>query len=156
MNDSLIPTATSSIYMEDILSINFDMIKMKLQDKEDGLGWSPEQCNEAEAEYTKFLALKRTYPNTDIVPHKAIDDFWHQHILDTEKYAADCDLIFGQFLHHYPYFGIKDEQDRQDLIDAFEETKRLYFENFGKPYTEGAKKCKPKNCRTACKPVKCK
>lgn len=150
------PLTSSSIYMEDILSIDFSMIKVKLQDNEDGLGWTAEQCNEAEEEYKRFLALKRAYPDKDIVPHKAIDDFWHQHILDTEKYAIDCDLIFGHFLHHYPYFGIKDEQDRQDLISAFEETKLIYSKNFGRQYTEGAKKCKPKNCRTACKPVKCK
>lgn len=27
---------------------------------------------------------------------------WHAHILFTQKYAADCDRIFGSFLHHFP------------------------------------------------------
>lgn len=147
---------TSSVFIDDINAIDFSMLRIKIQDKEDGLGWSEEQTKDAEIEYKKFLALKRIYPEKDIVPNKPIDDFWHQHILDTQKYAEDCEIIFGYFLHHYPYFGIKDEQDKQNLIDAFEETKILYRENFGTYYIGFAKKCKPKNCRTACKPVKCK
>lgn len=146
----------SHMFMDDINAIDFTMVKMKIQDKEDGLGWTEQQADDAIIEYKRFLALKRTYPHKDIVPHKAIDDFWHQHILDTQKYADDCEIIFGYFLHHYPYFGIKDEQDKQDLVDAFEETKVLFSQHFGIEYTGFAKKCKPKNCRTACKPVKCK
>lgn len=156
MSEILTPTKNQKIYMVDINAIDFAMIKLKLQDQEDGLGWTEDACNIAENQYKKFLALKRLYPEKDIVPHKAIDDFWHQHILDTEKYAEDTETIFGYFLHHYPYFGIKGEQDKKDLESAFEETKRLHFQHFNEPYIGMAKKCKPKNCRTACKPVKCK
>lgn len=147
---------TLPIFMDDINIIDFFMVRMKLQDDEDGLGWSEEQALDAEVEYKKFLALKRIYPDKDIVPNKPIDDFWHQHILDTLKYSEDCEEIFGYFLHHYPYFGIRNEQDKQNLMDAFEETKLLYQRHFGTNYIGMAKKCKPKHCRTACKPVKCK
>lgn len=146
----------TALFMSDINDIDFTMVKLKLQDLEEGQGWNAEQCDEAEQEYKKFLALRRSYPEKDIVPNGAIDIFWHQHILDTAKYANDCDTIFGYFLHHYPYFGMNGVQDAQNLSDAFEETKELYKENFGKPYIGMAKRCKPPKCRTQCKPMKCK
>lgn len=144
------------IFADDINSISFTMIKLKLQDKEEGPGWTEKQCYEAEKVYKRFLALKRTYPDKDIVPHKVLDQFWHQHILDTEKYAKDCELIFGRFLHHYPYFGMNGKADAQNLTDAFEETKLLYKMHFGKEYAGFAKRCAAPKCRTQCKPVKCK
>lgn len=145
-----------SLFMDDIAAIDFTMVKLKLQDPEEGYGWTKALSDSAEIEYKKFLALKRTYPEKDIVPNKIVDQFWHQHILDTKKYAEDCDIIFGYFMHHFPYFGMKDEQDMQDLVDAFEETKELYLRHFNENYTGEAPKCTAPKCRTACKPMKCK
>ena len=156
MNIAAISNETSSLFMEDINAIDFTMVKQKLGDKEEGLGWSGEQCDEAETEYKKFLALKRTYPEKEIVPNKQVDLFWHQHILDTQQYAKDCENIFGYFLHHFPYFGMRDEQDMQDLLDAFEATKALHVLHFGNHLDGNAPKCKTHHCRTGCKPVKCK
>lgn len=144
------------VLMEGIENLDLTMIKLKLQDEEEGEGWTVEECNILEKEYQKFLALKRHYPDSDIVPNKHLDIFWHQHILDTEKYATDCQNIFGYFLHHYPYFGMRDEQDKQDLQDAFEETKRLYKLHFGEDYLGMSTRCKAPKCRTQCKPMKCK
>jgi hypothetical protein len=31
-----------------------------------------------------------------------MDDFWHAHILFTQDYAAMCQAVAGQFLHHRP------------------------------------------------------
>jgi hypothetical protein len=149
-------TAKTGFFMEDINQLDFTMIRRKLQDKEEGQGWTKSQCNEAENEYKRFLALKRTYPEKEIVPHKTVDQFWHQHILDTERYAQDCELIFGNFLHHYPYFGMNGEQDAQNLTDAFEETKNLYKYHFNEDYVGMARRCKAPKCRTQCKPMKCK
>lgn len=145
-----------TMFMIDIENTDFTMVKLKIQDKDEGLGWTADQCDEAEFEYKRFLALKRTYPEKDIVPNKMVDMFWHQHILDTKKYAEDCELIFGYFMHHFPYFGMKDEQDMQNLVDAFEETKELYHLHFGQSFTGEAPKCTSPKCRTACKPMKCK
>lgn len=145
-----------NIFMSDIDAIDFTMVKLKLQDEEEGQGWSTELCDEVEIEYKRFLALKREYPDKDIVPHGAIDHFWHQHILDTEKYAVDCDLIYGKFLHHFPYFGMSGEQDAKNLNDAFEETKIIYKKHFGREYIGMAKRCKAPKCRTQCKPMKCR
>jgi hypothetical protein len=140
----------------DIAEIDFQMIKLKLQNQEEGVGWSVKECDNAEVEYVRFLALKRAYPDLDIVPNKVVDTFWHFHILDTRKYALDCQTIFGYFLHHYPYFGMNGEEDANDLLNAFEETKSLYNSHFASNYVGDAPKCKAPKCRTACKPMKCK
>lgn len=145
-----------TIFMDDIENIDFSMLKLKLQDKEEGQGWTADICDDAEFQYKRFLALKRLYPNKDIVPNGAIDKFWHQHILDTAQYVVDCETIFGYFLHHYPYFGMNGDLDAQNLTEAFEETKDLYFQHFGEVYVGMAKRCTAPKCRTQCKPMKCK
>jgi hypothetical protein len=144
------------VFMRDIKELDLTMIKAKLNDKEEGLGWNKELCNEIEIEYKRFLALKRRYPEKEIVPNSLIDKFWHQHILDTSKYADDCLNLFGYFVHHYPYFGMNGRQDAQNLIDAFEETKEIYRKHFGLEYVGHATRCKAPKCRTQCKPMKCK
>jgi hypothetical protein len=145
-----------SLFMDDLLQLDLSMIKLKLQDKDEGESWSQEYCNEVEIEYKRFLALKRKYPENEIVPNAAIDKFWHQHILDTAKYADDCQNYFGYFLHHYPYFGMNGSEDVQNLIEAFEETKKLYYHHFCEYYAGNDLQNKPPKCRTKCKPMKCK
>jgi hypothetical protein len=148
---------TGKIFMKDIEVIDFVLVKRKLMDKEEGAGWTKDECNKAEKEYKRFLALKRAYPELDIVPNQVVDIFWHQHILDTEKYASDCEQIFGYFLHHYPYFGMNGKKDAENLKDAFEETKRLYMHHFETEYVGNSSKCKSTpRCRTQCKPMKCR
>ena len=138
--------------MDDIEGLDFTMIKLKLQDVEEGPGWSPNQCNTVEEEYKRFLALKRAYQERDIVPDRLVDLFWHQHILDTAKYAEDCGVLFGAFLHHYPYFGMNGEEDYAKLCTAFEETRELYERHFGGWDWSSSSA----QCRTNCKPVTCK
>lgn len=135
----------------DVLALDLTMVKRKLQDEDEGQGWSPYTCDAVEIEYKRFLTLKRLYPEHEIVPNRLIDLFWHQHILDTERYASDCQELFGHFVHHYPYFGMQGEEDHQNLVAAFSETSRLYKQHFGEDYDEASAKC-----RTKCKPMKCK
>ncbi len=99
-------------------------------DKEEGLGWSFEYALEVADEYRKYLVLCLKNPDIAVVPSTQIDDFWHLHILDTEKYARDCEQCFGYFLHHFPYFGMRGEQDEANLKEAWMTTKSLYFKEF--------------------------
>jgi len=140
--------------MADIQALDLSMIKLKLQDVEEGVGWAPEVCDSVEQDYKRFLALKRAYPGREIVPNKQVDIFWHQHILDTEKYACDCQMLFGTFLHHFPYFGMRGEDDYANLCAAFSETELLYELHFGGKGSGG--KGGSSKCRTKCKPVQCK
>jgi len=151
----------SSTALRSIAQLDFSMIRMKLSDVNEGMGWSTEKLDFVEDRYRKFLTLNLLYPDLDIVPTSDIDTFWHAHILDTEKYQEDCSRVFGRMLHHFPYFGMRSERDAQDLKDAFEETGRLWVVNFSEAYSvddENPEKCKkPSSCtRTQCKPQKCK
>src|SRR5690348_8512619 len=57
-----------------------------------------------EREYRQFLYLIVSHPGETVVPwSRTLDDFWHEHILDTAKYARDCDEILGSFIHHNPH-----------------------------------------------------
>lgn len=132
-------------------------VRQKLADPEEGPGHSEADLDLLEGEYRKFLALHLMHPDAEIVPCKIVDTIWHQHILDTATYRVDCDAIFGEFLDHFPYFGMRDEQDAQALSDAYADTIERYREAFGEPpgatwISVDAASCK----RTACKPQKCK
>ncbi len=117
----------------DIASINLEMVKMKLAEPEEGKGWTEEQGNVAEIEYKRYLTLCRKYPAPaySIVPNNVIDEMWHYHILDTRAYVKDSDSIFGGYFHHFPYFGMRGEEDEKNLKSAFEKTKNLYEKEFG-------------------------
>lgn len=117
----------------DINELDLEPIIVKIMDKVEGKGWSLEYAQLIEAEYRKFLLLILKYPDEAIVPPQQVDEFWHYHILDTMKYAQDCEEIFGYFVHHFPYFGMRGEEDAKNLKDAWSKTCSLYVENFGEP-----------------------
>jgi hypothetical protein len=117
-----------------VMELNLDPIKAKLMHVESGEGWSLAKANAVEKEYRRFLCLMKIYPNEDTAPLVDVDTFWHYHILDTMKYAADCEQAFGYFLHHYPYVGLRGEGDEQFRIDSGERMRTLYETTFGEAY----------------------
>lgn len=119
------------IDLSGIEDLEFDLLKLKLQDPEEGKGWTPDYTDTVCSEYKKFLALTRQYPKKAIVPSGPVDTFWHYHILDTQAYEVDCDKVFGFFLHHFPYFGMRSSQDSTNLQHAWDETRDLYSQHFG-------------------------
>ena len=129
---------------EDIARVDLEMVKMKLSEPEESVGWNREQIGDAEIEYKRYLMLCRKYPHPDysIVPNKIMDTIWHYHILDTRAYVRDSESIFGGYFHHYPYFGLRGEEDAKSLIASFEQTKKFYESEFGESMTkEGESKC---------------
>lgn len=138
--------------------LDLSNVRLKLADAEEGKGCGPAHLDLLEQEYRRFLALHLAHPGADIVPCKIVDEMWHQHILDTAAYREDCDAVFGFFLDHFPYFGMRGEEDARALHDAYGETIDRYREAFGEPpaYTwitvDASSSCK----RTACKPQKCR
>jgi hypothetical protein len=87
-----------------------------------------------EKEYRRFLCLMKMYPDEDTAPLVDVDTFWHYHILDTMKYAADCEQAFGYFLHHYPYVGMRGDDDEQFRLDSGDRMRELYEATFGETY----------------------
>ena len=87
-------------------------------------------------EYRQFLFLCATNPSKVIVPwSEDLDEFWHMHLLHTEKYANDCDKVFGRVLRHTPLDPSAARPASH--VDNFRETKRLYAKTFGTPGASG-------------------
>jgi hypothetical protein len=91
--------------------------------------WNEAQTAEATEWYLKHLALSSMYPNKPIAAiSRAGDDVWHQHVLDTRKYAADCHHVFGRFLDHVPIYGAPSAAEKA----AYAETVAMYRAVFGR------------------------
>lgn len=112
-------------------AIDFNMLKEKtVSDGEAGLGWTMAHLDFVERQYKRWLYLRRTYSGEVLPPGDEIDEFWHLHILDTRAYIRDTAAIFGHYLHHYPYFGLRGADDEQRLLQAYENTRRRYREEY--------------------------
>ncbi len=120
--------------MSAIAALDLDPIKVKLMHEESGEGWSLEKANAVEVEYRRFLILMKLFPQEQTAPLFDVDTFWHYHILDTMKYAADCEHVFGYFLHHFPYIGLRGEDDEKAHHRVGERMRELYEATFGEGY----------------------
>ena len=121
-----------------IEQLDLDQIKNKLMHPEAGEGWSQEKADSVEKEYRRFLCVMKAFPDAQTSPLIDVDTFWHYHILDTRKYAADCESAFGYFLHHFPYLGLRGEEDEKNLEASGERMRDLYESLFDEPYAQDA------------------
>jgi hypothetical protein len=124
----------SQHYFAPIAALDLDPIKVKLMHKESGEGWSLSYADAMEFEYRRFLYLVKLFPNEQAAPLFDVDVFWHYHILDTMKYAADCEAVFGYFLHHFPYVGLRGEEDVKAHHRVGERMRELYEQTYGERY----------------------
>lgn len=116
--------------------LDLEPIMFKLMDPDDGEGWSQDEALAAVEEYRRFLFLTVT-SKAVIVPTKFVDAVWHTHILDTMKYMDDCERLFGFYLHHFPYFGMRGQEDKANLQKAFADAAAIYESAFASPYHVG-------------------
>ena len=123
--------------MNAVFELDLSAIKRKLMHVESGEGWTLQQADAVEREYKRFLYLMKAFPNEQTVPSVDVDTFWHYHILDTMKYAVDCEQAFGYFLHHYPYVGMEGaDNDAEVHTAAAEQMRVLYEDTFGETYPQ--------------------
>ena len=123
----------SKMDFDAIAALDFSAIKAKLTHKA-GPGWSLERSNAVECEYRRFLFLMKVFPNEPTAPLVDVDTFWHYHILDTVKYAGDCQKVFGYFLHHFPYVGMRGDADEAALQRMGERMAAIYEFTFEQTY----------------------
>ena len=122
---------------------------------------SESSLNEGEVEiaideYRRFLILKIENPRENLAPTKLMDKAWHIHILDTKRYAEDCEVMFGRFLHHHPSYNDLDPKARQDtLIRASGRMSSLYSERFGHDPLDASAGCNTDDDGSACTGVSC-
>jgi hypothetical protein len=81
--------------------------------------------------YRRFHKLCFSFPDEEFVPTEDIDEIWHHHILDTEKYYDDCYSLHGHLIQHFPYLGSRGLKDKELLIAKFSHTLRRFTELFG-------------------------
>lgn len=117
-----------------IAELDLEPIKKKLMHPSAGEGWSAARADAIATEYRRFMYIVHTYPDELASPTVDVDTFWHYHILDTMKYAADCEKAFGYFMHHYPYLGLMEEDEEGMEERAAECTRKLYEATFGEQY----------------------
>ncbi len=94
--------------------------------------WQAAQAAQCEQLYKNFLWLMVHYPDETLVPTREIDEFWHNHILHTKRYMADCQRLAGRYLHHTPS-SPDDSEELARLAPLFARTKALYLKEFGEP-----------------------
>jgi|SRR5580692_4438671 hypothetical protein len=97
-------------------------------------GWEPDRAKRAENEYRKYLYLLMLYPGSILTPwDDDLDLFWHEHILHTQQYAADCQTLFGRFINHDPTISASPANETK----AQNFTAQAYFETFGRKAQAG-------------------
>ena len=126
-NHTILTPESAKTYIN---SIDFSMIIDKIVRTK---GWKKRRVLQICELYRHFLFLKKKYGMDDaaLPPSEEIDEFWHNHILDTKKYRHDCEQIFGFYLDHYPYLGMDGKTNWNDLRRFFETTQELHFKEFG-------------------------
>lgn len=156
LSPGALDSATALKRLGDLLDLS--NVRMKLADSDEGPGLGQEELNLMESEYRKYLAMQLMHPDAVIVPCKIVDEMWHRHILDTAAYRQDCASIFGRFLDHYPYFGMRNEEEAQELLDCYAGTLDLYRDAFGEPPAGSwvADDDDAARCRRQCAPMKCR
>ena len=147
-------TSTSEEIAPSVAELDLERIAWKVSNDPYKPRMSEEEVSRALHQYRRFLSLKVRHPGANLVPTDDIDMIWHAHILDTERYASDCQRLFGSFLHHEPYFGELGGDTQEGMGDMFEETSRLWAEEFGEDlrapeiFRCAGKACHaPTNCR---------
>jgi hypothetical protein len=126
------PEANTEERLRRIDALDLEPIAYKLIHPEPGeMALSLADADQAVALYRCFLKLCLLHPDATIVPTRQLDRVWHAHVPDTAKYRADCDHLFGYFMDHFPYAGLRGEDDRRMWRADFAQTRRLFAEHFG-------------------------
>lgn len=94
-------------------------------------GLMGEDLARAEQLYRQFLTLKAKFPTTSFVPPKLVDEVWHAHITFTRQYFADCDLLFGEYLHHTPDLVGAEASFEQITVPAYQSYFGVNLKAFG-------------------------
>ena len=125
---------------------DFSLMRIKMQEPSHA-GWSLERIDVAIEDYKRYMAVTKSLNGYQLVPNGEIDRIWHEHILDTRQYAKVCLVLFGGVLHHYPYFGMRNESDVENWESTTSLSKDLWVKLFGESlYDEkSAMKC-PQAC----------
>ena len=115
---------------QDIGALDLNKVRAQLKSRK---GWEDGRIAAADAEYRKFLWLLYAYPGEMMVPwNQDMDEFWHQHILNTADYTATCMKLFGKYIDHTP----EDVGNAAAQHQAAHQTSERYKREFDKGRTD--------------------
>jgi hypothetical protein len=122
---------------EKISTLDLASVRRKFIFKK-GMWWHTlNSTDRVEQAYRRFIYLIVMNPGKTVVPwSRDLDDFWHEHILDTARYARDCNEILGSFIHHDPNLP---EGSAAHSI-ASDETEAMYVAAFKERLQRGHRK----------------
>jgi hypothetical protein len=117
-----------------VAALDLNAVRRKFKTKK-GWWWrTRSSARHVEDQYRRFLFLVISNPGETVVPwSRDLDDFWHEHILNTAKYANDCNAIFGGFIHHDPHLP----EGSAPHARASAQTRQMYRAAFGKDVRAG-------------------
>jgi Ubiquitin-2 like Rad60 SUMO-like len=95
------------------------------------LGWTEFKARSTLRAYKQFLHVKvakKDWSAELLSPSLAVDQMWHQHVLDNLNYAHDCLLLCdGHFVRHDPEGCV----DVEAWMNRLEATRLALLESFG-------------------------
>ena len=104
--------------------------------------------------YTQFLALKSACLDLDatkLSPPPLIDRVWHEHVLDTKRYAPACLSAFGHPIHHDPN-GDEDVESRARRREAtLVALEKVYWDDYDEEIWAFPAEGRPKRKRAVVK-----
>ena len=83
--------------------------------------------------YKKFLFMKKSYPNTFLVPCYDIDLMWHTHMNFPHVYREDTELILGTVLNHDD--SVNDRAKGSKLDRSYVDTRALWKQNYKEKFS---------------------
>jgi hypothetical protein len=114
-----------------LAQIDFGVLKRRLSMDPVGRHWDARFVASVVDWYKRFLFLCGEFPDHSLSVIKEIDVVWHLHILDTERYFSDCEVLFGRYLHHRPMEENGDGSDIAASIRLIETTMDRFRAYFG-------------------------
>ena len=107
--------------------MNWDPLRERCQRR---LGWSLDYTRHILENYQCYLALKvctGDWDATILSPPIPIDAMWHEHILDTKRYAEDCIIITKNRFFHHDADGDLNIMERWERISVTKHVYHLLF-----------------------------
>jgi hypothetical protein len=117
--------------------------------------WAIERVDTAVSEYRKWLVLCALDKFGKLGMCSAdVDKVWHAHILFTRKYAADCEVLCGRFIHHEPTSekekltrdGTSAKNTQAALKEIFGEVHPVWLASCKNYHNCGANDCSATSC----------
>jgi len=90
--------------------------------------WTSKRAEGAIVEYLRFLQMIAQGDKMDMIASSDVDLVWHEHLMDTKNYAADCKKLFGRFLHHR---RARTSDEFAEIPASYARTKMRYSQMFG-------------------------